>query len=53
MPTVPQRALFGVAAACLTIGTAQAQGAASCPNPIPIALTTPLTLRHRAARHPG
>ncbi len=39
--TVFPRALIG-AAACLAVAGAQAQVAA-CPNPIPIALTTPLT----------
>ena len=39
--TVFPRALIG-AAACLAVAGAQAQVAA-CPNPIPIALTTPLS----------
>ena len=39
--TVFPRALIG-AAACLAVAGAQAQMAA-CPNPIPIALTTPLS----------
>ena len=37
------RVLVGTVAACAAVTGAYAQGAASCPNPIPIALTTPLT----------
>ncbi len=43
MHVLPLRFLIGAAAACAAATGAYAQGAASCPNPIPIALTTPLT----------
>jgi len=37
------RVLVGAVAACAAATGVYAQGAANCPNPIPIALTTPLT----------
>ena len=43
MHVLQLRFLVGAVAACAAASGAYAQGAASCPNPIPIALTTPLT----------
>ena len=43
MLTNRKPALLCIAAACLAPASAWAQPAASCPNPIPIALTTPLS----------
>ncbi|MGE0310293.1 MAG: ABC transporter substrate-binding protein [Lautropia sp.] len=43
MTAMPLRALVGAAATCLMPALVHAQGAAGCPDPIPVALTTPLS----------